>query len=315
MNWTTDQQDQLLALIHRRNERDILQKQRSAAQAELKALLPQQETLYEELLREELDVDRLERFSWASFYYNLLSRRDEQLTKEKLEAEAALSRYELMKEQTEHLQQHVDELSQKLASFAEVDTAYDALIQQKTGVLLAQSGLVHEQYKAHVDAVVKADKQLQEMEEAFKAGREAHRQVIELKKLIRNAQTLGAWDMASGSALVSVAKYQRLDSVREQSKWVGLSLKQFRSELADVHQSLDINWQFDNTLNRFIDIFFDNIFTDWSVQKRIGQVQDDANMLDVQVVSVLSSVDKALTESLAQAKARNAELRAFLEAA
>lgn len=313
MTWTQHQQDQLLTLIRQRNERDVLQKQLTRTQAELDEQLIQQQMLYDELLKEETDVDRLERFSWAKLYYDLLNRREEQLTKERVEAEAALSRYELIKEQTADLQKQLETLTHKLTPFVGVDATYDALIDQKTGFLLIQSGPTQDQYKGHVEALTVADKQLREVKEAHKAGLMALDQVLQLLELIDDAHSWGNWDIMSRSAVVSAAKYQRLNDVREQSRIVNGYLRQFQSELADVQQDMKLDGPIADDLTRFVDIFFDNFLTDWSVQRRIERLHHETRLLEQRVVFALRLLRQQVEAAVVEAQTRHDKLRRFLE--
>jgi hypothetical protein len=315
MNWTTAQQGQLVAAIQRRNERDVWQQQLNTARNTLKEQLEQQQTLYDQLLKEEKDVDRLERLSWAKLYYDLLNQRDEQLAKERLEAEAALSRYEQVKEQTTQLQQRVHELEQKQVIFTDIDVAYDKLIEQKTGALLVQSGPVYAQYREHVDALAVADKQLQELKEAHQAGLTVLDQVLHLVKLLDEAHSWGNWDMMTSSTVLSWMKYQKLDEVKQQSRAVGGYLRLFQNELADVHQTMHADWQFTDDMTRFFDIFFDNFLIDWSVQRRIGKARHEAHMLEERLVFALKQLKQQLDNTVDSAQKANVELRQFLEMA
>ncbi|KAB7727034.1 hypothetical protein F5984_22615 [Rudanella paleaurantiibacter] len=313
MIWTDSHQAALLALIQQRNERDVLQKQLQLLQTDLQQRQAQQSTLYETLLKEEGDVDRLQRFSWAKLYYDLLNRREAQLTKEQAEAEAALSQYESVCEYVTDLKGCINELTQKLEPFAHLETGYDKLIEQKTGFLLVQQGAVYEQYKGHLLALEQADKHVQEMREAHSAGLKALEEVLQLRKLLDEALSWGNWDMWAGSVMSSMVKHQKLDAVRQQSRWVNLALQRFQAEYADVHRTMEADWQFDDNLTRFVDIFFDNFLTDWSVQRRIEQANQDARTLEQRLVVVIKQIKADVEQAVVEAQERNSELRQFLE--
>lgn len=315
MTWTSDQQTNLLALIRQRSERDVLSNQLKRTEADLNQQQIQQQHLYNQLLQEEQDVDRLERLSWATLYYNLLNRREEQLTKEQAEAEAALSHYETVKEYVADLQARKDELLAKLDVYAHADTNYDVLIQQKTGMLLQWQGAVNERYKSHVSSLSVADKQLRELEEAHNAGLKALNEVMQLVHFAGEALSLGNWDMFTKSVVFSMQKYQKLDQVKHQSYRVSWHLQQFKSEFADLNQTTDANWKFDDGITQFVDIFFDNFFIDWSVQRRIERLGHDASMLEMKLVHILKILKKELEHAITENQNRGNELRLFLEQA
>jgi len=315
MTWTSNQQTQLLALIRQRSERDVLRNQLKNNEDDLEKGLADKQVLYDQLLEEEQDVDRLERLSWATLYYNLLNQREEKLTKEQAEAEAALSRYETVKEYVADLQTRKDELLEKLATYAHVDTDYDVLIQQKTGTFLVQQGTVNEQYKSHISALSAADKHLHELNEAHTACLKALNEIMHLVVLLDEARSLGNWDMFTKSVIFSMQKYQKLDQVKHQSYRVSWHLKQFNAEFADVHQTMDADWQFDDTLTQFADIFFDNFLVDWSVQRRIERIHHEARMLEMKLVHTLKILKTEVEQAVNKNQNQATELRNFLEMA
>lgn len=204
MNWTSDQQAQLLALIHQRSERAVLDQQLKHTEAELVKQEVVQQQGYAHLLKEEQDVDRLERLSWAKVYYDLLNRREAQLTKEQAEAEAALVRYDAMRAQVADLLARKTQLQDQLRGYETLDATYDALIQQKTGALLVENDTKSGQYRAHIDALSALDKHLHELKEAHQAGLSALNEVQRLGNLIGEAQSWGTWDLIGGSTLTSI---------------------------------------------------------------------------------------------------------------
>lgn len=78
---------------------------------------------------------------------------------------------------------------------------------------------------------------------------------------------------------------------------------------------MDADWQFDHGLTRFADIFFDNIFTDWSVQNRIGQAQQDARLLENKLVFAIGKLKTEIEKTVIDNQDRATELRSFLEQA
>ncbi|MBN8823774.1 MULTISPECIES: hypothetical protein [unclassified Spirosoma] len=315
MNWTAAQQEALLDVIRRRNERDHLQKQLERTQAELTTRQQQQANLRTEWQAEQADVDRLDRLSWASLYYDLLNTKEKQRSKEEAEAQQARLRYDVVTASVDELTQQLAEQKNRLTAYATVDTDYDRFIQEKRIALSFSAGYVGNQYQQRLDNLMAQNRQWQELEEAHKAGLQALNEVFRLRKLLEQARNWGTWDMLGGSTIASIAKYQKLDDVRDQSYRVTQSLERFRAEYADLNQAFLTEWRFDHTTTRFVDIFFDNIFTDLSVQSRIRSAAQTAQALENQLVNEISRLKKQVEQEVDQARQTSDALQKFLETA
>lgn len=312
MTWTSTQQENLLTLIRRRGERIALAQQLATLTKTIEQQRTQQAALYERWSHEQADVDRLERLSWASIYYNLLNRHDEQLTKEQAEAQRARLDYDAINAEVEALTQQLAALQTRLATYADVESAYTQMMQDKKQAVQEQQDTA---YQRLADALTTAEQQVTELTEARQAGRQAAHEVDALIRLIGDAHRLGNWDMFTSSSLLSAMKYGKLDDVRDQSQRVGYSVNRFRSELADVHQQLHGEWTFDDGLTRFVDIFFDNVFTDFSVQRRIEKAQTNAQQLQAQLGQALDAVTKQHEKAITDQTQRTHALRTYLEQA
>ncbi|GAB4041172.1 hypothetical protein [Spirosoma gilvum] len=313
MNWTAAQQEALLDVIRRKNERDQLQKQLERTKTELVTRQQQQADLRRQWQREQADVDRLDRLSWASLYYDLLNTKPQQRSKEEAEAQQARLRYDVVSASVDELKQQLAEQETRLTAYATVDPDYDRFIQEKRIALSFSAGYLGNQYQKRLSELTEQNRQLQELDEAHKAGLQALDEVFRLRKLLEQARNWGTWDMLGGSALASIGKYQKLDDVRDQSYRVTQSLERFRAEYADLNQTFLTEWRFDHTFTRFVDIFFDNIFTDLSVQSRIRSAAQTAQALENQLVKELTKLKAQLEQGVEQTKQKSNDLQHFLE--
>ncbi|MCX6217060.1 hypothetical protein [Spirosoma sp.] len=313
MNWTTAQQDALQHAIQRRNERDILQKQLVQTKAELGKRLLEQAALLDQWRDEQADVDRLNRLSWASLYHDLLNQKGQQISKEEAEAQQARLRYDAICATVSTLQQQCANQEKRLPDFNDVNSVYEQLIERKREALLNSSDAVRDQYQQHLTALIHNNHYAQELTEAKGAGAQALQEVMQLRKLLDEAHTWGTWDMLGGSTISSIVKYRKLDEVRDQSERVAQRLQLFRSEYGDINQTFRSDWTIDNNLTRFVDIFFDNIFTDWSVQARINEAREAAKTIENQLVAALTELERQLAQSAEQTKLQSDEFQRFLE--
>lgn len=313
MNWTPIQQQALLNVIQRRNERDIIRRQLAQTTSELSSLQQQRNTLHDQWQQEQYDVDRLNRLSWVSVFYTLLNRKEQQLSQEEAEAQQARLQYDAITDTLTTLQQQHDSQQTRLTSFSHVDTDYEQLTSTKRLVLNTGQRVGYEPYQNQLAVLTNSTLLMQELEEAHQAGLKALDEVTHLTKLLSQARTLGTWDLLGGSVLSSAMKYNKLDAVRDQSYRVTRQLQQFRAEYADLNRTFMADWQFDNGATRFVDIFFDNIFTDASVQSRISHAHETAQALENELITAIGTLKSETEQAVERARQEAEKLQLLLE--
>ena len=313
MTWTPDQQETLLSLIQQRNERDVLKRQVAATTAELKKQQQEQARLASQWEKEQADVNRLNRLSWASVFYDLIDQKEQRLTKEEAEAQQARLRYDAVTASVAALHQQQQNQQSRLTTYDGIDSAYHQLIDEKQAAMKTSTDAAYEPYKQQIAAVTVSNRQVQELQEAHTAGLAALDEVMVLNGLLNQARNLGAWDALGGSTFSSIMKYNKLDEVKEQSNQVSYRLQQFRAEYADLNRQFMADWQFDQGVTRFVDIFFDNIFTDWSVQARIRNAHETAQELERQLVSAVTTLKTEQERVTKEARQEADKLQLLLE--
>ncbi|RYF63646.1 MAG: hypothetical protein EOO39_28155, partial [Cytophagaceae bacterium] len=214
MNWTPTQQEALIATVQRRNERDIRQRQLTQTQTQLTLQQQEQAILRDQWKHEQADVDRLNRLSWASLYYDILNRKEEQISREEVEAQQARLRYDAICADVHELLNQLSTQQKQLTDYASVDQDYAALIQAKRIALVSSPDAKRDQYEQHLATLTQHNQFLQELSEAHKAGLVALQEAMTLRKLLDQARSWGRRDLVGGSAISSMIKYEKLDDVR-----------------------------------------------------------------------------------------------------
>ena len=315
MHWTSAQQEQLLAVISQRTSRDHIRRQLTQSESLAKQLDADLKAQYDSWQREQADVDRLQRLSWASLYYDFLNRKEQQLTKEEAEAQQAHARFDSINATLEATRARCHDLQQQLAPFSTVDAAYDSLIRQKQEAMARRTDETARRYQRQVEETERLDRKQKELVEAEQAGKLLLNDVMRLNKLLAEARSRGNWDLFLDSSLISYAKYQTLDKVRDQTFAVNHRLTLFQQEYADLGRTAPLNQLLTSNTTRFVDIFFDNIFTDWAVQSRIEKAQSAGRTLEDQLIPVIKSIQEEIIQLNARHTEQLAQLSGFLEQA
>ncbi|HET8559590.1 MAG TPA: hypothetical protein VFL69_03650, partial [Marmoricola sp.] len=113
-----------------------------------------------------------------------------------------------------------------------------------------------------------------------------------------------AWDtFGGGDFLSSIAKQHKLDGVARELRRVDAALQSFTRELGDLDLS-GVEAVNLSPLMRTFDVWFDNIFTDLAVRRRIVEAQQ-------KVVDARRRVGRVLDELEARRRAVGHELAAL----
>ena len=85
--------------------------------------------------------------------------------------------------------------------------------------------------------------------------------------------------------------YEELDNAQEQVEQLQVELRRFKTELADVEITADLQVTVDSFL-KFADFFFDGLFADWAVLDHINQAQSRVENTKDQIKRVLALLKK-----------------------
>ena len=223
------------------------------------------EELKQTMQEEQADVDRLEGRSLAAFFYNVVGKMDEKLSKERQEAYAARVQYDTAVRDLGRCQAELDTLG-------DCETRYAALLREKTEAVKAAGGAVAEQILGLEERSAYLESQERELQEASAAGQNALATTDQILESLNSAENWGTWDLVGGGLIADLAKHSRLDEAQASVEYLQSQLRSFRTELADVTISADFQVNIDGFL-RVADYVFDGIFADWAVLDRINQVQ------------------------------------------
>ena len=231
------------------------------------------EELSAQKAKEQLDVERLEKNSLVNYFYQVVGKLDEKLTKERQEAYEAAVKYDAAYSELQAIEA---ELSGKEMEYGRVRRS-------------------DEWYQ---------EVQLKELEEAISAGRHAEQTADLILESLSSAQSWGTFDLLGGGLIADMAKHSHLDEAQQKVERLQGALRRFKTELADVEIIADMQVSIDGFL-RFADYFFDGLFADWSVMNKISEARGQVENVKKQIQTVLSKLNVACTS--VKAKKNSAE--------
>ena len=309
MNYYQEQLDQLRERIARKRK---LSTEISALEDQRASLATRVQQLKEETYQEQLDVDKLENFSAAKLFAQIMGNLDERLEKERSELYAAALRYDSARQELHAVEADLAARQEELSLLGNCEAEYDRLLEARALELrqdpqspAARRLLALEERQAQLASREK------ELQEAIQAGYNALSDISSIESALSSAEGWGTWDVFGGGLISDMAKYSHLDDAQQQINGLQRSLSRFRTELADVDIRTGIQIEVDSFL-RFADYFFDNIFTDWAVLDRIRHTQSQIHEVDGSVRTILNRLERDLEQCRRDRQTVQQELKDFL---
>lgn len=130
-----------------------------------------------------------------------------------------------------------------------------------------------------------------EIREAKAVAREVLVLLDEVEKQLKSARNWGYYDMLGGGFFSSWIKHGKIDKAEALLHKVSDRLRKLQKELSDVYIGLDPQLKITD-FERFMDIAFDNILSDWLVQSKIRSSLDEAARTRGEVQKVLDSLER-----------------------
>lgn len=309
MNYYQEQLDQLRERIARKRK---LSTEINALENQRASLAARVQQLKEETYQEQLDVDKLENFSAAKLFAQIMGNLDERLEKERSELYAAALRYDSARQELHAVEADLAARREELSLLGNCEAEYDRLLEARARELrqdpqspAARRLLALEERQAQLASREK------ELQEAIQAGYDALSDISSIESTLSSAEGWGTWDVFGGGLISDMAKYSHLDDAQQQINGLQRSLSRFRTELADVDIRTGIQIEVDSFLH-FADYFFDNIFTDWAVLDRIRHTQSQIHEVDGSVRTILSRLERDLEQCRRDRQVVQQELKDFL---
>ena len=116
-----------------------------------------------------------------------------------------------------------------------------------------------------------------EVDEAIRAGERALDSLREAKAKLNSARNWGIYDILGGGMISSIVKHSKMSSANEWVERANHDLKRFAKELRDVDE--DGLYVQAGSLASTLDIFFDNVFSDFIVQNRINEARGEIDRM------------------------------------
>lgn len=264
------------------------------------------ETRAAQLGKEERDVEKLEKLTISSILASLRGSKDEDMDREQAEAYAARLRLQEAERQLAEVREEIVDRQRRIAENKNCEAEYEALLQEKEAELRKTDPALAEKLADLERRELELTARRKELWEAEEAGKQVLFQLNCALGHLEDAEGWGTWDVFGGGLVSDMMKYSRLDDAQEQLTGVASALRRYRAELEDVARAVEFDMKPDD-FTQTMDIWFDNIFSDWTVLEHIRQSRDQLLDLKSRILSIQNGLKWDLEKTEAELEALRTE--------
>ncbi|MER2089574.1 MAG: hypothetical protein ABS920_07540 [Sporosarcina sp.] len=264
-----------------RTERNRVKRRLEGAEVKLKDAIIQRDNLHKKLTKEQQDVVKLGKFSFMNKISEWTGKWDEKMEKEIAEAMEAELHFNEAEKMVTDLEAEAARLRQdmKKPNFTYIDEDWADFLKEKETWIRLNDSVANSTLQKITDDRVRLRSMLREIDEARDAGQKASRALEAALDKLGSAEGMSLWDtFLGGGLIVSALKYSEINSSDDLVHRAQRALRHFETELMDVQNAATESFTVNkNDIFTFTDIFFDNIFSDWTVHSRITDAKSKLN--------------------------------------
>ncbi|EGT3616203.1 hypothetical protein FHH43_08150 [Clostridium perfringens] len=270
----------------------------------------------EKILNKELkDVQKLKTLSFSNLMASLLRNKDEKLEKEEKEYLEAKLSYDNSKSKIENLSHDIESINKRLGYLINIEGKYKDLIGEKRELIKKLNLNIR-------DEIINIENEIRELlsskTEISEALREANNCLMiskDVKESLDSAHSWGTYDIIAGGMISSSIKHSRIDDAKNYMERLSYAVERLNKELGDVGISVLSDSLNISGFSYTLDVFFDNIFSDFSVQgeindslykvedfknkmvKLIDRLEEKENIINIKINSLNDKLEKIIEEN------------------
>lgn len=240
--------------------------------------------LERQLNKEKKQMDDLNKLSISNIFTSIFKNKKSKKENQEKEYLDAKVKYEKQLLIVNSLREKIKIKRNELDKIENCEEEYDKLMDEKINVLKLQGDYFTKEKIRLLDEKLNEYLKINEdIRKTHKIGKNLLEEVKLAKHDLEWSKKLGKVDMVAKDSMSSIAKQNKIRKVKLKFENIEKLINQFNKELECIKIN---NLEFSN-ITFAMDIFFDNIFTDISVQRQINDSIEDIERLEDKVQNIL----------------------------
>ncbi|MFR7994551.1 MAG: hypothetical protein ACLU6S_07165 [Clostridium sp.] len=240
--------------------------------------------LERQLNKEKKQMDDLNKLSISNIFTSIFKNKKSKKENQEKEYLDAKVKYEKQLLIVNSLREKIKIKRNELDKIENCEEEYDKLMDEKINILKLQGDYFTKEKIRLLDEKLNEYLKINEdIRKTHKIGKNLLEEVKLAKHDLEWSKKWGKVDMVAKDSMSSIAKQNKIRKVKLKFENIEKLINQFNKELEDIKIN---NLEFSN-ITFAMDIFFDNIFTDISVQRQINDSIEDIERLEDKVQNIL----------------------------
>ena len=245
--------------------------------------------LERQLNKEKKQMDDLNKLSISNIFTSIFKNKKSKKENQEKEYLDAKVKYEKQLLIVNSLREKIKIKRNELDKIENCEEEYDKLMDEKINVLKLQGDYFTKEKIRLLDEKLNEYLKINEdIRKTHKIGKNLLEEVKLAKHDLECSKKWGKVDMVAKDSMSSIAKQNKIRKVKLKFENIEKLINQFNKELEDIKIN---NLEFSN-ITFAMDIFFDNIFTDISVNSKINNSYNDICNLQRKVYDILEDLNK-----------------------
>ena len=257
--------------------------------------------------KEQEDVEKLEGRSLANYFYQVIGKLDDKLDQERKEAYADKVKLDAAERELAGVESDIKEIQEQITDVLVAEVRFKDALELKRRQLKDSGTQVADQILSMEEKIAALQAQKKEIREAISAGYSARSTADRILSELEDADGWNTWDILGGGGIIThMAKHSHLDEAQDLVQELQSQLRRFKTELADIQISANMQVNIDGFL-RFADYFFDGLFADWAVGDKISQSLSSVSNTKSEInrmLDKLNDMERSVDQKIQQKKTK-----------
>ncbi len=257
------------------------------------------------MAEEEENIHRLDKLSMHSLFQTILGNKKEALEKERQEYLMAILQFQGAEKNLNALKYEKEILEKQLSGLFQAEITFDTLFSKFEKTIF--HGL-DETTKAKIKAIelriLNHEERIVEIREAIRAGKKAEKVLTKIIEDLAEIKTWGNTILAKkkieiyGGGSPTEAKKKFLYHAKNDAQKANILLEHFEIEILDIYKQFKLDYrQYLKSFHNFLEIFYDNLITDWIVKEDIKNTSYAIETIHDKVLRILAMLDNEIIKT------------------
>jgi hypothetical protein len=257
------------------------------------------------MAEEEEDIHQLNKLNMHSLFQTILGNKQEALEKERQEYLMAVLQFQGAEKNLATLKFEKTVLEKQLSGLFQADMTFDYLFNKYEKTIFNQ---LDKKAKAKIKAIdlriLNHEERIVEIREAIRAGKKAEKVLTKIIDDLAEIKTWGNSILAKkkikiyGGGSPADAKKKFLYHAKHDAQKANILLEHFEIEILDIYKQFKLDYrQYIKSFNNFLEIFYDNLITDWMIKEDIKNTSYAIETIHDKVLRILAMLENEIVKT------------------